>query len=72
MSKEEIPYLILAEDNKVILQDMMEVVIKGPDTVLSGNSQSNLIKGNYYKSPCTVLSGFSQNKLINGNYYKRP
>ena len=49
MSKEEIPYLILAEDNKVILQDMTEVVIKGPDTVLSRNSQNNLIKGNYYK-----------------------
>jgi hypothetical protein len=51
VSKEEIPYLILAEDNKVILQDMTEVVIKGPDTVLSRNSQNNLIKGNYYKRP---------------------
>lgn len=44
VSEEDIPYLILAEDNKVILQDMRDVVLKDHDTIHITQTQ---IKGEF-------------------------
>lgn len=45
VSTEDMPFLILAQDNKVVKQNMKLLVTSDPDTLLTLNSSDTTVKG---------------------------